>query len=264
MPSHLGPRPADRLLNRRSWLRAAACTSLTGHQALSSTLRSIGVANPIRLRIWCEGTAPPSVYPDDVDGAIAQAFRSLPEFQITTARLREPDSGLGDTQLDATDVLIWWGRLCHEDVPDDRARAIADRVRAGRLGLIALHTSFASKPFRLAMGQDCEPETWGEAAGSEQIDVVAPDHPITQGVASFVLPYGSRFAEPFAVPEPETVLLVSRYQTGESFRSGLTWSVGTGRVVYLRPGDDTHPVLFHPSVRNLISNAARWCAPRSS
>ena len=26
---------------------------------------------PLRIRIWCEGTAPHAVYPDDIDGALA-------------------------------------------------------------------------------------------------------------------------------------------------------------------------------------------------
>lgn len=216
-------------------------------------------SSPLRVRVWCEGTAPRPVYPEDVDGAIAEALRSRAEFEVATARLRDPDSGLSDADLDASDVLVWWGRLCHDDLPDDRARAVADRVRAGRLGLVALHASFGSKPFRLLMGRDCEPEAWRESAEAERVEVAAPDHPIARGVESFVLPRAARFAEPFAVPEPETVVIVSRYEDGGSFRSGLAWTVGAGRVVYLRPGDDAYPVLFHPSVRTLVANAAAWC-----
>jgi trehalose utilization protein len=46
-------------------------------------------------------------------------------------------------------------------------------------------------------------------------------------------------------------------------RSGLTWTIGAGRVAYLRPGHDAFPVLFHPSVRRVIANAAVWAAHRA-
>ena len=38
--------------------------------------------------------------------------------------------------------------------------------------------------------------------------------------------------------------------------------VGAGRVVYLRPGHDAFPVLFHPAVRQVIANSATWAAGR--
>ncbi len=70
------------------------------------------------------------------------------------------------------------------------------------------------------------------------------------------------YLEPFAVPTPETVVCVSSWDSGETFRSGLTWQVGKGRVVYFRPGHDAFPVLFHPGVRQIIANAAAWSAGR--
>jgi trehalose utilization protein len=60
---------------------------------------------------------------------------------------------------------------------------------------------------------------------------------------------------------PEAVVPRSKFDGGETFRSGLTWTVGRGRVAYFRPGHDAFPVLFHPSVRRVIANAARWAAP---
>jgi trehalose utilization protein len=71
------------------------------------------------------------------------------------------------------------------------------------------------------------------------------------------------FAEPYALPEPESVVLVSSWDRGETFRSGLTWTVGRGRVVYFRPGHDAFPVLFHPAIRQVIANAAIWAAHQS-
>jgi trehalose utilization protein len=43
----------------------------------------------------------------------------------------------------------------------------------------------------------------------------------------------------------------------------VTWTIGQGRVVYLRPGDDGFPVLFHPTVRLVIANSAMWAGHRA-
>jgi trehalose utilization protein len=70
------------------------------------------------------------------------------------------------------------------------------------------------------------------------------------------------FTEPFAVPEPEAVVLLSSWDKGEKVRSGMTWTIGKGRVVYLRTGHHAFPVLFHPIVRHLLVNATYWAARR--
>ena len=81
-------------------------------------------------------------------------------MEVARARLSDPSAGLSDEALDATDVLIWWGHLRHDEVPDDRAAAVAKRVREGWLGLVVLHSSCASKPFRKLMKTSCEPGGW--------------------------------------------------------------------------------------------------------
>jgi trehalose utilization protein len=217
----------------------------------------------VRVRVWCEGTARPSVYPQDIDGALAADLRRRDGLSVARARLSDPAAGLSDASLDATDVLIWWGRLRHDEVPADRVAAVVERVRGGRLGLVALHGAFASKPFRGLMGTSCEPARWREDGRPEHVRVQDPAHPIARDVAPFTIPRTDMFAEPFAVPDPETVVLVSSWDRGETMRSGLTWTIGRGRVVYLRPGHDAFPVLFHPSVRQVIANSVLWAARRT-
>ncbi len=217
----------------------------------------------MRVRIWCEGGAPKPVYPHDVDGAIAEALGRRAEFTVTKARLDESDAGLSDAALDATDTLIWWGRLRHHELPDHRAKAIAARVKAGKLGFVALHASCLSKPFLELMGSNCELGGFREDGRPERIEVKDPNHPIVQGVTSFTIPRSSMFAEPFRVPAPEKVVMVSTFDRGETFRSGLTWSVGKGRVAYFRPGHDGFPIFFHPAVRKIVANAAIWASAQA-
>jgi trehalose utilization protein len=214
----------------------------------------------VRVLLWCEGTARRSVYPRDIDGALGDFLKRQPGFSVRRARLSDPAAGLGDEALDWADVVIWWGRLRHDDVPAARSAAVVARVKAGQLGFVALHGACASQPFRALMGTACEPARWREGGEPEHVTIAAPGHPIAQGVGPFTIPMGDMFAEPFSVPAPETVVLVSTWKQGETMRSGLTWTVAAGRVAYLRPGHDAFPVLFHPSVRRVIANAADWAA----
>jgi trehalose utilization protein len=239
-------------------LTAAAALGLGSPQ-----LAQAADERPVRVRVWSEGTAPKSVYPQGIEGVLAEGLSRRSSLTVSAGRLDGPDSGLTDADLDASDVLVWWGHLRHDDVPEDRVRAVAERVKAGKLGLVALHTSYASKPFRALMGGPCEPGGWRDDGRAEHVAVAAPEHPIAQGVSPFTIPKTCMFVEPFQVPKPESVVLVSSWDSGETFRSGLTWSVEKGRVVYLRPGDDSFPVLFHPAIRRVIANAAVWAAHRS-
>jgi trehalose utilization protein len=250
-------------VTRRTMLRqtvaGVGALGVLGSQALARTKQ----APPVRIRFWSEGTAPRNIYPDDIDGALGEDFRKRPEFQVTQARLSDPDNGLSDAALDSTDVLVWWGRLRHDELSDARSQAVVDRVKSGRLGFIALHASHACKPFRALMGTACEPDSWRDDGQPEHIRVMAPDHPIAQGVEPFTIPQTAMYTEPFAVPTPETVVFVSSWNGGETFRSGLTWTIENGRIVYFRPGHDAFPILFHPTVRQVIANSALWAANRN-
>lgn len=260
------PRPA---LPRRRFLQEAAgavSAALAWPHVVSARAapsRPDGNGVPLRVRVWCEGTAPRSVYPNDIDGALADHLGRNPAVNVQRARLTDPEAGLSDAALDATDALVWWGHLRHDDVPNDRVEAVARRVREGKLGLVALHSSCGSKPFRLLMGMSCEPGGWREDGRPEHVRVAAPGHPVARGVTGFTIPRSDMFAEPFNVPEPETVVLVSSWDQGESVRSGLTWTINQGRVAYLRTSHESFPVLFHPCVRQLVSNACEWVARRS-
>lgn len=247
--------------DRRQFLGLAAAASALG--VLGEPARAAPQARPIRVRVWSEGTAPKSVYPLGIEGVLADGLARRAGLQVATARLDDSGAGLTDAELDATDVLIWWGRLRHDDLPEDRAQAVVERVKAGKLGLVALHSSYASKPFRTLMGCPCEPGGWREDGRAEHVSVAAPRHPIAQGVSPFTIPRTCMYVEPFQVPTPESVVLVSSWDSGETFRSGLTWTIDRGRVVYLRPGDDSFPVLFHPAIRQVIGNAAEWAAHKS-
>jgi trehalose utilization protein len=251
-------------VDRRSFVRSAVWLLPTlGMPRARESRGQDPQARPVRVRVWCEGTAPRSVYPDDIDGALADQLGRQGGFIVSRGRLADPQAGLADDALDACDALVWWGHLRHDAVPDDRALAVVQRVRAGRLGFIALYSSCGSKPFKQMMSMPCEPGSWREDGRPEFVSVRAPNHPIARGISPFTIPKTDMFSEPFAVPNPETVVFVSSWEKGETLRSGLTWTIGKGRVAYLRTGPDHYPVLFHPSIRQAIVNSVRWVSHRA-
>ena len=218
----------------------------------------------LRVTIWNEhrhereNPAVAAVYPEGIHEALAEALRA-PDVEVRTATLDEPDHGLPDAVLDATDVLVWWGHIAHGEVDDavvERARA---RVLAG-MGLVVLHSGHYSKLFRALMGTTCDLQ-WREADDRERIWVVAPGHPIADGVGpSIDLDIEEMYGEPFDVPAPDELVFVSWFSGGEVFRSGCCYTRGRGRIFYFRPGHETHPTYHHPDVRRAIANAVAWAA----
>ena len=91
------------------------------------------------------------------------------------------------------------------------------------------------------------------------IRLTKPNHPIAKGLPkSFSLLGTEMYDEPFHVPEPEEVIFVETWETGERFRSGMLWQIGKGRVFYFRPGHETFPVYKQSEAIQILGNACRW------
>lgn len=222
-----------------------------------------------RVTVWNEHhqerSDPPvaAIYPDGIHGAIAAGLREA-GFDVRTATLDEPEHGLTDEVLAATDVLTWWGHVAHDEVDD----AIVDRVQRRVLdgmGLIVLHSGHHSKIFRRLMGTTADLK-WREAGERERIWVIDRAHPIADGLGEgFALDEEEMYGEPFDVPAPDQLVMISWFEGGEVFRSGACWTRGRGRIFYFRPGHETHPTYFNDAVRQVIANAVRWAeGPRGA
>jgi trehalose utilization protein len=220
----------------------------------------------VRVMVWNEyrherdpASEAARLYPRGIHATLADAFREA-GLEVRTATLDEPEHGLTEAALDGTDVLVWWGHRHHAAVAD----AVVDRVQRrvlGGMGLIALHSSHFSKPFIRLMGTSCGLK-WRVRGERERLWVVSPGHPIAAGLPEHIpLEREEMYGEPFDVPEPDELVLVSWFQGGEVFRSGCCWRRGTGRVFYFRPGHETFPSYHDPLVRRVLVNAAHWAAP---
>jgi trehalose utilization protein len=91
------------------------------------------------------------------------------------------------------------------------------------------------------------------------VRVLKPDHPIAAGLpAEFQIAQTEMYADPFHVPEPDETLFEETWEAGESFRSGLIWKIGSGRVFYFRPGHETYPVYKQDLPLKIVANAVHW------
>jgi trehalose utilization protein len=197
------------------------------------------------------------IYPDGIHATIAAFLGDL--GSVRTATLAEPDHGLAPDVLDATDVLLWWGHMAHEEVDDGVVARVVERVHDG-MGLVVLHSGHYSKPFKRLMGTRCDLQ-WRHD-DRETVWTVAPGHPIADGVPpSFVIPEQEMYGEFFDVPPPEQLVFISSFTGGEVFRSGCCWTRGRGRIFYFSPGHETNPVYHQPEVQRVLVNGARWAAP---
>jgi trehalose utilization protein len=200
-----------------------------------------------------------AIYPEGIHGAIAAALRQH-GFAVGTATLDEPEHGLTEETLANTDVLIWWGHKAHGEVDD----AIVARVKAGVLGgmgLVVLHSGHFSKIFRSLMGTTCDLK-WREGGDKERLWVVAPGHPIADGIGEYIeLAEEEMYGEHFDIPAPDTLVFVSWFTGGEIFRSGCCYSRGAGKIFYFRPGHETLPTYHNAEIQRVIANGVRWAAP---
>ena len=97
------------------------------------------MAEKLNILVWNEGVhelnnEPATIgemYPTGMHGAIAESLREYyPDANITTATLADPEHGLSEETLAATDVVLWWGHHC----PRRRLRRSGGARAAPRAG----------------------------------------------------------------------------------------------------------------------------------
>ncbi|MBO5896197.1 MAG: ThuA domain-containing protein [Clostridia bacterium] len=219
----------------------------------------------INVTIWNEGRhekeseSVKAVYPDGIHNCIKNFLKVNDDLNVRTATLDDPDNGLPEDVLESTDVLLWWGHMAHECVPDELVERIHNRVMRG-MGFIALHSAHFSKPFIKLMGTTCSLK-WRDG-DRERVWCIAPNHPIAKGLPEyFNIPVEEMYGERFDIPSPEETVFLGWFKGGEVFRSGCCWTKGRGRVFYFQPGHEENPTYYIPEVQKVITNAVYWAAP---
>lgn len=204
-----------------------------------------------------------AVYPNGIQAAVAEAIQEgmgKGAVTVRTATLDEPEHGLSQDVLNSTDVLFWWGHGAHEEVRDKIVDRVVQRVLDDGMGLVVLHSAHYSKPFKRLMGTSCSLK-WRED-DRERLWLVAPGHPIAAGIPEqWEMDPEEMYGEHFDIPAPDELVFVSWFAGGEVFRSGCCYTRGRGRIFYFRPGHEMYPTYYHPVIRRVLVNAARWAAP---
>lgn len=114
------------------------------------------------------------------------------------------------------------------------------------------------KLITLTLPNCCFP-AYREDGKPSHVTVLKPDHLIARGIpAKFDIPATEMYEEPFHVPAPDEVVFEEKWERGEHFRSGSVWKLGQGRVVYFRPGHETHPVYLQAEPLKIIENTVRF------
>jgi trehalose utilization protein len=199
------------------------------------------------------------IYPDGIHGAIAAALAER-GYETQTATLDEPEHGLDEATLAATDVLLWWGHAAHDEVDDEIVDRVQERVLEG-MGLLVLHSAHYSKIFKRLLGTSCSLK-WREAGERERLWVTDPGHPIADGLDDAIeLDEAEMYGEPFDIPQPDELVFTSWFEGGEVFRSGCCYRRGNGRIFYFRPGHESYPIYHTDEIQQVLANAVAWATP---
>ncbi len=134
---------------------ASLMSAATGRVALSDeAIRPQPLQQPVKVVVWDEQQlAQKEAYPNFLGNQIAGHLKSLPDMSVRSVSINEPDQGLAAGVLDDCHVLIWWGHVRHAEITPETGKAIAQKIKNGKLSLIALHSAHWSTPFVEAMNE---------------------------------------------------------------------------------------------------------------
>ena len=140
-------------------------------------------APPVRVLVWDEQQpAQKKVYPNFLGNEIADYLRKQPGLAVRSVRLDDPGQGVDDELLGSSDVLVWWGHQRHKEILPETGKRIVERIKAGKLSLVALHSAHWSEPFVQAMR---------EKTLEEALKPLTPDQ---RSKADVEITYPTRFA----------------------------------------------------------------------
>jgi trehalose utilization protein len=220
---------------------------------------------PLRVLVWGENRheqLEPEVaerYPDGMHNTIREGIEEHlgARAVVTTATFDDPEHGLTEEVLAATDVLVWWGHILHHEVDDEVVARVHHHVLEG-MGLVVLHSGHWSKIFGKLMGTTCTLR-WRSKDDRELVWTVDPTHPIARGIPHpFIIPAQEMYGEFFDVPVPDELVFLSTFSGGEVFRSGMTYRRGFGKIFFFSPGDQDYPVYHQREVRQVLANGVEW------
>ncbi|MDA0752889.1 MAG: ThuA domain-containing protein [Verrucomicrobia bacterium] len=108
----------------------------------------------INVVIWDEQQPrQKQAYENFLGNAIADHLRPLPGISVKTVTLDSPGKGIGPAVLNSCDVLLWWGHVRQAEITPEECKPIIERIKAGKMSFIPLHSAHWSTPFMEAMNE---------------------------------------------------------------------------------------------------------------
>lgn len=261
------------MMNRRRFVHGVLAAGAAG---VAAGRGAQAQRRPVRVLVWDEQQpAQKEAYPNFLGNAIADHLKSRGnDFAVRSVRLDDPQQGLAASELDATDVLVWWGHVRHGEVTPETARGLVERIRSGRLSLLALHSAHWANPFIEAMNaraiDDAKASLSAAESGSVRIRTVpAPrrlmraDEPLTPSFRKTTLPDGAVELE---VRLPSCVFVVVRNDGKPSHVRTLLPSHPIARGVpaaFDIPQTEVYGGPFHVPKPDAVIFEERWDAGES-
>ena len=140
-------------MNRRTFLSAAITSAVAACAEHAAGESPASAPAAVRVVVWDEQQPQQKqAYDNFLGNAIADYLKSRPGFSVRSVAFADPEQGLADDVLDHCDVLVWWSHYrSNPAITPTAARKVVDRIKAGKLSLIALHSAHWSAPFVEAM-----------------------------------------------------------------------------------------------------------------
>lgn len=125
---------------------------------------------PVRILVWDERQPEQKqAYAGRFIGeTIAAHLSSQSGLVVKSVCLADPEQGVSEATLDATDVVIWWSHKRNSEVTDEHAQRIVSRVLDGKLDLIALHSAHWAKPFVRLMQERAKSDALAQVPEAER------------------------------------------------------------------------------------------------
>jgi trehalose utilization protein len=164
---------------RRGFIHASSAATTTLLASAVATADDSKIKKSIRVVVWDEQQREQKeVYDNFLGNWLAKYLESRPGFTVKSVRLDDPEQGLSAETLDACDVLVWWGHKRNREVKAEKGKKIVERIKAGTLGLVALHSAHWSTPFVEAMNErtrhNAEREYGGEGKDKVEFAYITP------------------------------------------------------------------------------------------
>jgi len=111
-------------------------------------------AAPIRVVVWDERQPEQKqAYENFLGNAIAAGLSRREGIDVRSVGLDDAEQGLAPEILDWAEVLVWWSHRRNGDVKPEPVKAIVEKVKAGRLLFVGVHSAHWAPPFTALMDE---------------------------------------------------------------------------------------------------------------